>query len=118
MSGAERVGFGKGNLTRSVDTTLGVTMTTLKKFDRFPHAGVRRDLIRLKEGLEKIGLSEFGSSGEGELTVRVRTVTAYARKYKQENGWRLAIYKARDDIPVTYPETAEAVIEEIRAFNT
>ena len=75
-------------------------MTILEQFDRFPHTGVRRDLIRLKEGLQKRGFYEFGSSGEGELlTVRAGTVTAYARKYKQEN-------------------TAEAVIEAIRAFNT
>jgi hypothetical protein len=93
-------------------------MTTLKHFDRFPHAGVRRDLIHLKEGLEKIKLYEFGSSGEGELTVRARTATAYARKYKQKNGWRLAIYKGRDDIVVTNLDTAEAVIEAIRALNT
>ena len=93
-------------------------MTILKQFDRFPHTGVRRDLIRLQEGLQKIGFYEFGSSGEGELTVRAGTVTAYARKYKQKNGWRLAIYRARDDIAVTDLDTAEAVIEAIRAFNT
>jgi|GEM_PF-2148977 len=65
-------------------------MNNLKSYDRFAHAGVKRHLTQLRNHsvLQGLGL-EFGSSGEGELTIRSRKATAYARKYKSRDGWKL-----------------------------
>lgn len=89
-------------------------MTILKRFDRFAHEGVLRDLQRLKNSLEKLGLSEFGSSGEGELTVRGRNATYYARKYKAKPGWRFATYYSKDKSPVVHLESDGDVVAAIR----
>ena len=63
----------------------------MKAFNRFTHNGVKAHLERLRSNVAKLGSYEFGSSGEGELTIRSPRATAYARKYRIKNGWRLTV---------------------------
>ena len=92
-------------------------MNTLKKFDRFPHSGVKRHLVQLKNtlGLDVNGL-EFGSSGEGELTIRSAEATAYARKYKNQDGWKVVLCKGMKEVDVVYPSEFNSAVSQVRGW--
>ena len=86
----------------------------MKDFDRFLHAGVRNDLLRLRDALSATSPGfEFGSSGDGEITIKGSNATAYARKYRRGTGWRLAVCRGGGE-DVSYPETTDTVIGELR----
>lgn len=85
----------------------------MKNWDRFAHSGVKKHLRALKIALENLGGYQFGSSGEGEITARNNSITAYARKYKVKNGWRLVICKGSKVIKTLGLESQEAVIRAI-----
>ncbi len=67
----------------------------LKEPFRFEHAGVLRELKALHRRLNAHGGYEFGSSGDGELTIRGPTHTVYARKYRRHDGWRVSICRGQ-----------------------
>ena len=82
----------------------------MKDFDRFPHAGVKNELLRLRDALSaRNPRLRFGSSGDGEITIKGPNATAYARKYRSRDGWRLALHHDGRRV-VSYPATTEAVI--------
>ena len=82
----------------------------MKDFDRFLHGGVKDELSRLRDVLStRNPRLQFGSSGDGEITIRGPNATAYARKYRSRNGWRLALHHDGRRT-VSYPETTRAVI--------
>ena len=83
-------------------------MNKLKRWDRFPHAGVRRDLIRMRKSLPADYPLSFGSSGEGEITIRATERTIYARKYKKKDGWRVVVCRGSQRINEEFPESFEA----------
>ena len=86
----------------------------MKDFDRFSHAGVKNELLRLRNALSARSPGvQFGSSGDGEITIKGSNATAYARKYKRETGWRLAVHRGGGG-NVSYPETTNDVIRELR----
>ena len=77
----------------------------MKKFDRFAHEGVRKDLCQLKDNISSDMSLTFGSSGEGELTIKGRDITVYARKFKQKDGWKLVVCRGEKIIETLYPES-------------
>ena len=81
----------------------------LKDPDRFPHVGVRDALQGLRRRLSTTGRYQFGSSGEGELTIKGAEQTAYARKYKIRDGWRVARCRGKDCLEVVHPKSAKEV---------
>jgi hypothetical protein len=85
----------------------------MMSFDRFAHGGVLQDLRRLKRRLEEAGGYEFGSSGDGEMTVRCPLVTAYARKYRNRDGWRLGNYHGSKVLEELKLESESQVFEAI-----
>ncbi|MFJ4397422.1 hypothetical protein [Pseudomonas sp. NPDC089396] len=66
----------------------------MKPFDRFAHNGVKNDLERIKSHFQSQRGIQFGSSGDGELTLRTETVTAYVRKYRVKEGWRVVFWRS------------------------
>ena len=78
----------------------------MKNFDRFDHTGVRKDLVQLKSKLSQSLNLTFGSSGEGELTIKGRELTIYARKYKQKDGWRIVVCRGPKELK-HFPESNE-----------
>jgi len=88
----------------------------MKKFDRFPHSGVMKDLVMLKKALGRLGDYEFGSSGESQITARSSTMTAYARKFKMKDGWKLEIWKNGKVIQTSHPDSCELVVKTIRRY--
>ena len=81
----------------------------LKEPFRFEHAGVLRELQALHRRLNANGQYEFGSSGDGELTIRGATRTVYARKYRRGDGWRVSIYRGGQTISSEVVNGIEAV---------
>jgi len=69
----------------------------LKPPFRFAHTDVRGELRALHAWLDDVGEYEFGSSGDGELTVRARTRTAYIRKRRGQSGWIVTIRDGEPD---------------------
>jgi hypothetical protein len=90
----------------------------LKQWDRFAHSGVLRDLDQLRRTIEHEVLYEFGSSGDGEITIRAldRSITAYARKFRARDGWRPAIYRGGRKLEPADLDTLDAVVQGIRRF--
>jgi len=86
----------------------------MKPFERFAHTGVRSQLETLRDTLKSDDSLEFGSSGEGELTIRGRQFTAYARKYKLEDGWRLVICEGARELNTTHPDSLKNTVAQIR----
>lgn len=66
--------------------------TDLKDPFRFPHEGVREHFIKIIGELKKQGFYDFGSSGDGEITVQGNNGSVYIRKYRNNSTWRL-IYR-------------------------
>lgn len=66
----------------------------MKRFDRFNHEGVRKDLERIRSKFPESPVMEHGSSSDGEITLRRPDVTAYVRKYRIKEGWRLEFYRS------------------------
>ncbi len=90
----------------------------LKEFERLDHGVATKDLVRLKNMLEQIGCYEFGSSGSGQITARGRHITAYARKYKRKDGWKLEICRNSDrTIEPTYPDSCQSVFDIIQRLD-
>ena len=87
----------------------------MKKFDRFPHEGVKRYLVEIKHELESDNRYEFGSSGEGEITIRSSNIMYYARKYKRKDGWRLVICKGSKTIYEGCFDSSPSVVKAIRS---
>ena len=101
-------------LAQDVNPAIQVESTEMKDFDRFSHAGVKNELLRLRHALSARSPGvEFGSSGDGEITIKGSNATAYARKYKRGTGWRLALHRGGGG-NVSYPETTNDVIRELR----
>ena len=83
----------------------------MKDFNRFSHGGVKNDLLRLRNALSARSPGvQFGSSGDGEITVKGSNATAYARKYKRGTGWRMAVYRGGGG-KVSYPVGREEISE-------
>ena len=91
-------------------------MAVLKKFDRFAHEGILRDLKRVQNALRVRGNYEFGSSADGELTARRNGITSYTRKYRKKKGWRLEVCGGGKSLRLEYPSSFERVIEVITSF--
>ena len=85
----------------------------MKDFNRFAHSGVKKDLRFVIDRLRAMGTFDFGSSGEGELTVRGKDHTAYARKYKSKDGWRLVLCQGSQVLETSFPQSTEQVISDI-----
>ncbi|MBK7107522.1 MAG: hypothetical protein IPH62_19825 [Ignavibacteriae bacterium] len=64
----------------------------LKDPFRFSHEGVKEHFIKLIGELKKIGFYDFGSSGDGEITVKGNFGSVYIRKIRKNPNWRL-IYR-------------------------
>lgn len=86
----------------------------MKNFDRFPHEGVKAELLRLKSAMNRIDNFNYGSSGEGEITIQGENITAYARKYKIKPGWRLVVCKTGRKM-ASFPENLETIVKSIKA---
>ena len=87
----------------------------MKKFGRFVHTGVRKDLVQLKSRLSQNLNLTFGSSGEGELTIKGRELTIYARKYKKKDGWRIAVCRGTKDVEPLFPDSNEEALAFVRS---
>jgi hypothetical protein len=87
----------------------------MKNFDRFAHSGVRKDLDQLKSGLSQTLNLTFGSSGEGELTIKGRELTVYARKYKIKDGWRIVVRRGTKDVEPLFPDSNEDALAVVRS---
>ena len=87
----------------------------MKSFDRFPHSGVRKDLVQLKLGLSQNLNLTFGSSGEGELTIKARDLTIYARKYKRKDGWKIVVCQGAKEIETLFPVSNEDALSVVRS---
>ena len=87
----------------------------LKDPFRFKHTGVRSDLTMLVKTLKKkkTGIYQFGSSGDGEITVQGSNGSVYVRKYKKGSEWRLKFYIGKEDIDEKFKSNLEIVIKEI-----
>ncbi len=83
----------------------------MKGFRRFPHEGVLRDLSTIKDHFSDDARYSFGSSGEGELTIKGPIYTAYIRKYKRLDGWRVAVCSGSKEVKVVKPESTPEVLE-------
>jgi len=81
----------------------------LKAWDRFVHSGVRDDLGALRRRLHATKRYQFGSSGDGELTIKGETLTAYARKYRIQDGWRVSLCRGSRRIESVRLDGIEAV---------
>lgn len=81
----------------------------MKDFNRFAHSGVKKDLRYLVNRLRSMGRFEFGSSGDGEVTVHGKDHTAYARTYKSKDGWRLVLCRGSQILETTFPQSPEQV---------
>ena len=90
-------------------------MTKLKNFDRFDHTGVRKDLVQLKSRLSQNRTLTYGSSGEGELTIRGRELTVYARKYKKKDGWRIVVCRGATKLETLFPDSNEDALAFVRS---
>jgi hypothetical protein len=88
----------------------------MKNFDRFAHEGVKADLLRVKNELSLSDKYNYGSSGEGEITIQGKSFTAYARKYKAKDGWRLVVCAGGREA-ITFPQNLETVVKTIKAAN-
>ena len=86
----------------------------MKSFERFAHEGVRKDLLQLKDSLSSNLSLAFGSSGEGELTINRNNVTNYARKFKQKDGWKVAVCHGAKTVNTVYPESNAEALEVIQ----
>jgi len=90
---------------------------TLGDFNAKEHSGVKEELNKLKKRLETIGNYDFGSSGEGEMTIQWENGSAYAKKYKRKNGWRV-VYCPRPGSNFTnYEASIDKIIEQIQKLN-
>jgi len=86
----------------------------LKAWGRFSHDGVRDALGSLRRRLRRTGRYRFGSSGDGELTIKGAELTAYARKYRVKDGWRVALCRGSrriEDEQIDGIETVAAFIK-------
>mgnify|MGYP006432684711 CR=1 FL=1 len=82
----------------------------LKCFERFAHAGVRRELEALRDIFVARGC-DIGSSHDGEITIRFQKNTAYVRRHRDGRGWRVHFWTAnRQDPYPSYFEQFEDVI--------
>jgi hypothetical protein len=87
----------------------------MKDFDRFPHAGVRHFLVFVRDYLASNPNLSFGSSGEGELTIKAPACTAYIRKYKEHSGWRIVLVdrsKVEDEMTTGSIDDLLEILEE------
>ena len=82
----------------------------MKNFERFAHEGVRKDLSQLKKNLSSDMRLKFGSSGEGELTIKGEEITVYARKFKQKDGWKLVKCHGVKILETLFPESNGAAL--------
>jgi hypothetical protein len=82
----------------------------MKRFDRFDHHGVLTDLNRIKSQFVALDGIEVGSSGSGEITLRSPVVTAYVRKYRNKDGWRVVFCRSGKDEEKHCPATEQDVI--------
>ncbi|MNJ63927.1 hypothetical protein D3C77_598560 [compost metagenome] len=86
----------------------------MKSFDRFTHHGVLSDLSRIKSQFIALDGMEAGSSGDGELTLRYSTpetnVTAYVRKYRDKEGWRVVFCRRGKEEEKHYSAGEEEVV--------
>ncbi len=87
----------------------------MKKFDRFAHTGVRKDLIQLRSGLSQNLILTFGSSGEGELTIKGRELTIYARKFKIKDGWKIVVCRGAKELETLFPDSNEDALAFVRS---
>ena len=87
----------------------------MKNFGRFAHSGVRKDLVQLKSRLSQNPNLTFGSSGEGELTIKGRELTIYARKYKNKDGWRIVVCRGAKELETVFPDSNEDALAFVRS---
>ena len=86
----------------------------MKDFDRFLHVGVKNELLRLRDTLSATSPGvQVGSSGDSEITIKGSDATAYARKHKRGDTWRLEVCHDGGG-NVSYPETTNDVICELQ----
>lgn len=82
----------------------------LKEPFRFDHTGVRGALRALHAWLDDLGGYAFGSSGDGELTIRGATGTAYVRKLRDRPGWTATLWRGEHDQTHHQFEHLDAVV--------
>jgi len=82
----------------------------MKPFERFAHSGVKEDLGKLRRKFSSPGLVESGSSADGELTLRSQAVTAYVRKYRIKDGWRVVFWRSGGFEEKHYPASEHEVV--------
>ena len=82
----------------------------MKSFDRFPHDGVKADLVRIKTQFPAQDGIQHGSSSDGEITLRSTSVTAYVRKYRIKEGWRVVFCRSGVDEEKHDPVSEQEVI--------
>ena len=98
-------------------------MSKLLAFERFDHGIAGPDLYWLRDIVrERWPAAEIGSSGAGEITLRVRTaslnqITIYAappggHRRRTANTWRVHVYHGA----TVYPANCQAVLAEIVAL--
>ncbi|MEC7948481.1 MAG: hypothetical protein VX265_13025 [Myxococcota bacterium] len=87
----------------------------LKEPFRFEHPGVRGELRALHAWLADAGGLEFGSSGDGELTIRGAAKTAYARKFRDQPGWKVTICTGEQVVEEHLLDHIEAVAPHVIA---
>jgi hypothetical protein len=84
-------------------------MKPMKPFERFAHIAVKEDLGRLGRKFASPGVVESGSSSDGELTLRSQAVTAYVRKYRINEGWRVVFWRSGGHEEKHYPMSEHEV---------
>ncbi|MFV3288473.1 hypothetical protein ACNFBR_07035 [Pseudomonas sp. NY11955] len=85
-------------------------MKPMKPFERFAHSGVKEDLGRLARKFASPGVVESGSSADGELTLRSQAVTAYVRKYRIKEGWRVVFWRSGGPEEKHFPVSEHEVV--------
>ena len=87
----------------------------MKDFHRFPHEGVRHELEVVMAAFSGSPRYSFGSSGDGELTIRGPEATAYVRKYRNGRpGWRVHICPPGIKTQPEYPRERDEVLSMLR----
>lgn len=89
----------------------------LKDPFRFKHNGVVDDFKELINKLKENYNYQYGSSGDGEITIQGKVGSVYVRKYRYNSKWRL-IFRINSKVysPI-YKFNIESIITEIQKFD-